>query len=152
MVAGRAPIPVRPQLVEAATWRAARSGLEGELVDPATARPVPARQLVGQLLTSLRPELEATGDWELVAELTRSALAGGSSAARQRAAYARGGLPHVVDTLIEETRAVQLAGRRQEQADAMSQVELRVVGQLHRLAFSERAITIESGSRASVVA
>ena len=49
--------------------------------------------------------LESTGDWELVCELTRSALARGSSAARQRAARADGGLRNVVDTLVAETRA-----------------------------------------------
>jgi glutamate---cysteine ligase / carboxylate-amine ligase len=103
-LAGRAPPAVRPELLEAATWRAAQSGLEGNLIDPATAAPVPARQLIGQLLADLRPALEATGDWELIADLTELALAGGSSAARQRAACARGGLQKVVDTLLTETR------------------------------------------------
>ena len=83
------PAPaVRPELLEAATWRAAQSGLEGNLVDPATASPVPADQLIGQLLAELQPTLESTGDWGLVADLAESALARGSSAARQRAAYA----------------------------------------------------------------
>ena len=104
-VAGRAPLLVRPELLEAATWRAARSGLEGDLVDPATAAPVPARQLIRQLVADLRPALETTGDWDQVASLTESALARVSSAARQRAAYARGGLEQVVDTLMDETRA-----------------------------------------------
>jgi len=104
-VAGRAPLPVRPELLEAATWRAARSGLEGDLVDAATAAPVPARQLIRQLVADLRPALETTGDWDQVTGLTESALARVSSAARQRAAYARGGLEQVVDTLMEETRA-----------------------------------------------
>jgi YbdK family carboxylate-amine ligase len=104
-VTGRAPLRVRPELLEAATWRAARSGLEGDLVDPATAAPVPARQLIRQLLADLRPALETTGDWDQVTGLTESALARVSSAARQRAAYARGGLEQVVDTLLEETRA-----------------------------------------------
>ena len=104
-LAGRAPPAVRPELLEAATWRAAQSGLEGNLVDPATATPVPAHQLIGELLASLRPMLEATGDWELVTVLAESALARGSSAPRQRAACARGGLQKVVDTLLTETRA-----------------------------------------------
>jgi glutamate---cysteine ligase / carboxylate-amine ligase len=103
-VAGQPPLPVRPELLEAAKWRAARSGLEGDLVDPAAAAPVAARQLVWRLLAGLRPALEATGDWELAAELTRSALTRGSSAARQRAAWARGGLQEVVDMLLAETR------------------------------------------------
>ena len=104
-LAGRAPPAVRPELLEAATWRAAQSGLEGNLVDPVTATPVPAHQLIRQLLADLRPALESTRDWELAAELTKSALAGGSSAARQRTASARGGLAKVVDTLLAEARA-----------------------------------------------
>jgi glutamate---cysteine ligase / carboxylate-amine ligase len=103
-LASRAAPAVRPELLEAATWRAAQSGLEGNLVDPATATPVPAHQLIGELLAELRPTLESAGDWELVADLTQAALARGSSAARQRAAYARGGLAKVVDTLLTETR------------------------------------------------
>jgi carboxylate-amine ligase len=101
-VAGRAPLPVRPELLEAATWRAARSGLEGDLANPATAAPVPGRQLIRHLLADLRPALQSTGDWDQVTGLTESALARGSSAARQRAAYARGGFRQVVDTLMEE--------------------------------------------------
>jgi len=102
---GQPLVPVRPELLQAATWRAARAGLEGDLVDPLTASPVPAGRLIGQLLADLRPALESTGDWELVWELTRSALARGSSAVRQRAARASGGLRNVVDTLVAETRA-----------------------------------------------
>jgi carboxylate-amine ligase len=104
-IAGRPPVPVRAELVQAATWRAAQAGLEGDLVDPATATPVPARRLVGGLLADLRPTLELAGDWELVAELAKAALARGSSAARQRAAFGRGGLREVVDTVVAETRA-----------------------------------------------
>jgi glutamate---cysteine ligase / carboxylate-amine ligase len=104
-IAGHPPLPVRPELLEAATWRAARSGLEGDLVDPATATPVPAGQLIRRLLPDLRPALEASDDWEQVTGRTEAALARGSSAARQRAAYASGGLQEVVDTLLKETRA-----------------------------------------------
>ena len=103
-IAGSPPMSVRPELLEAATWRAAQSGLEGNLVDPATATPVPAHQLIRRLLADLRPTLESVGDWELVTELTESALARGSSAARQRAVSASGGLHDVVDSLMAETR------------------------------------------------
>jgi len=104
-IAGRAAPPVRPQLLEAASWRAARSGLEGDLVDPATATAAPAGQQIRRLLADLRPALEASGDWEQVTELAEAALARGSSAARQRAAYASGGLQEVVDVLLRETSA-----------------------------------------------
>jgi len=102
---GGPPPKIRSELLEAATWRAARSGLEGDLVDPASSAPVSARRLIGRLLGDLRPVLEATGDWELVAALTESVLARGSSASRQRAACARGGLDEVVDALLAESRA-----------------------------------------------
>ena len=117
---GQPLAPVRPELLQAATWRAARAGLEGDLVDPMTASPVPAGRLIGQLLADLRPALESTGDWELVCELTTSALARGSSAARQRAARSSGGLRNVVDTLVAETRATGpwLRGTRSAYAPA----------------------------------
>jgi carboxylate-amine ligase len=102
---GRPALPARPELVRAATWRAARSGLEGDLVDPVAGVPVPPRQALETLLNRLRPRLEDSGDWELVAELAEAVLARGSSAARQREAYARGGLHEVVDMLVAETRA-----------------------------------------------
>jgi carboxylate-amine ligase len=105
VVQGRPAPVIRTEVVRAATWRAARSGLEGELVDPGDGTPVPARQLVRRLLERQRPRLEAAGDWELVTELAGAALARGSSAARQRAAFARGGLAEVVDLLVAETRA-----------------------------------------------
>jgi carboxylate-amine ligase len=96
---------IRTEVVRAATWRAARSGLEGELVDPADGTPVPARRLLRRLLDRWRPRLEDAGDWDLVTELTEAALERGSSAARQREAFARGGLAEVVDMLVAETRA-----------------------------------------------
>jgi glutamate---cysteine ligase / carboxylate-amine ligase len=90
-IAGRPPLPVRPELLAAATWRAAQSGLEDNLVALPTATPVPAHQLIRRLLAELRPTLETAGEWELVAQLARSTLARPGSAARQRAAWARGG-------------------------------------------------------------
>ncbi len=101
----REPSSMRTEAVRASVWRAARSGLEGELVDPESGVPVPARRLLADLLARLRPRLEATGDWEIVSELTENALTLGSSASRQRIAYARGGLHRVVDLLVAETRA-----------------------------------------------
>lgn len=103
--AGRAALPIRTELVRATTWRAARAGLDGELVSPLTGLPTPAASLLGQLLDNLRPTLESYGEWDLVEELTQASLARGSSADRQRRAYACGGLDEVVDLLLAETRA-----------------------------------------------
>ena len=48
----------------AAMWRAARSGLGGELLVPGQRAPVPAADAVHALLAELRPQLEEFGDWD----------------------------------------------------------------------------------------
>jgi carboxylate-amine ligase len=90
-----------PELLRAALWRAARDGLDAELID------VPARALAGagevveRVLTWLRPALEAAGEWDEVAALVGRALAGGTGAARQRAALTRHGrLDDVIDEAL----------------------------------------------------
>lgn len=104
--AGEPPFEMSTVLGRAATWRAARSGLEEDLVDVrggGVARP--ASEVVRSLVDGLRPWLEANGDWEQVTRLADSALLVGSSAARQRRALRRRGrLTDVVDLLVAETR------------------------------------------------
>ena len=105
--ADRAPVEISPVLVRAATWRAARSGLEGDLVDIAGPSSRPAGEVVCQLLRRLRPQLEDTGDWPVVRDLAQQVLLAGTSSARQRRALRRRGrLTDVVDQLIEETSGV----------------------------------------------
>ena len=100
------PTPHTPEpLQRAAMWRAARSGLEAELLDlPSSARPLPAAEAVSGLLEHLRAHLEAAGDWEQVSGLAERALSHGSSAAQQRRVFARNGrLSDVVDHLLART-------------------------------------------------
>ncbi len=102
--AGGPAMILSPPLGRAALWRAARSGLEGDLVDVQGPASRPAAEVVTELVDSLRPQLEDGGDWETVSELTGQALAMGSSSARQRRALRRRGrLTDVVDQLIDET-------------------------------------------------
>lgn len=99
---------VQLEAARAATWQAARWGLEGELVDPVHGVPRPAGEVVEGLVAGLRPQLEAAGDWELVTGLTRQILGTGTSAARQRSAFARrGSLVDVVDLVLSETRVCE---------------------------------------------
>ena len=107
------PFPqTRHELLRAATWRAARSGLEGDLVDlahPSGPTLVPPSLLVERLVNELRAELEASGDWKQVRELSQRALVVGSSAARQRRMFGRRGeLTDVVDGLLAQTRSESL--------------------------------------------
>jgi carboxylate-amine ligase len=102
--AGDPPPLVPSPLARSALWRAARSGLEGDLVDVVEPVGRPAHQVVTDLVASLRPQLEANGDWDNVRELTRQLLRAGSSATRQRRALRRRGrLTDVVDQLLAET-------------------------------------------------
>jgi carboxylate-amine ligase len=97
-------VPVRPELVRAASWRASRFGLEGELIDVRARRSVPARELVRGLLEQLRPRLEEAGDWDEVRELVHRVETLGNGARRQREALARSGrMEDVVDLILEET-------------------------------------------------
>ena len=104
--AGRPLNRIRPPLHRAAMWRAARSGLEGDLLDlPRSPVPVPAAVAVERLVGDLRPQLDELGDWEQVFDLSVQTLSRGSSAARQRRAIARRGrISDVVDLVIADTR------------------------------------------------
>jgi carboxylate-amine ligase len=102
------PMPgIRHELLRAATWRAARSGLESDLVDlhhPFGPRLVPAANEVTNLIRSLRGPLLDTGDWQQVTELAQVVLERGSAAASQRRAFGRRGeYRDVVDTLLADT-------------------------------------------------
>jgi carboxylate-amine ligase len=104
--AGRPSTPTRPPLHRAAMWRAARSGLEGDLLDlPRSPVPVPAAVAVERLVGELRPQLEELGDWEQVFDLSVQQLSRGSSASRQRRAMSRRGrVSDVVDLVVADTR------------------------------------------------
>jgi carboxylate-amine ligase len=106
---------VRGPVLRAAMWRAARSGLEGDLVDLSDwARPVPARVAVMSLVESLRPQLEAHDDWERISQLAARAIERGSAAYWQRRVYARRErFADVVDAVLAVT------SRRDEAAGAV---------------------------------
>lgn len=101
---GAPPPRVRPELLRAAHWHAARFGVDGELVDPDAGAAVPAAERVAQLLAFARPALEDAGEWDEVSALAGEVLGGGSGARRQREAYAATGrLEGIVDWLVGET-------------------------------------------------
>lgn len=94
----------RPELLRAAKWRAARYGLDADLIDVEAKRAVPALELVEKLLAFLRPVLEEHQEWDEIQALVRETCARGTGAARQRAAYAQANrYEDVVDLIIAET-------------------------------------------------
>ena len=93
-----------PAVLDAAFWRAARSGMEGDLVDVVTGQPRPATEVLVDLVAELEPRLEATGELDLVRDLLDGVRATGTSAARQRSAHRRRGRRgDVVAVLLAET-------------------------------------------------
>ena len=97
-------VHVRPELLRAAKWRAARYGLAEVLIDTQAARAVPAPEMVGKFLNYLRPALEEHGEWDEIASLVNETVERGTGAARQREAFARRErLEDVVDFVIAET-------------------------------------------------
>jgi carboxylate-amine ligase len=104
----RPPSPVpRAELLRAATWRAARYGISGDLVDVEAATAAPARELIGRLLGRLRPALEDLGDWDEVSALVGRTLSDGTAADRQRRVWtATGDLRAVLDLVVEATGGV----------------------------------------------
>jgi glutamate---cysteine ligase / carboxylate-amine ligase len=115
------PSTAQPAAIErAAMWRAARSGLEGELVDLAGPRSVPAGVLVRNIINELRSELESHGDWDYVRDLADAALARGSAAARQREVLRqRDRITDVVDAILAETRGENIEPLRASGAAAL---------------------------------
>jgi YbdK family carboxylate-amine ligase len=102
--AGRPPPPVRADVLRLASWRAARYGLEGDLVHPGTGRPAPASGVLADLVDRVRPALADLGDLELVSELLAALLARGSGASAQREIYRRtGNLSAVVVHAVAKT-------------------------------------------------
>ncbi|PRY69385.1 carboxylate-amine ligase [Glaciihabitans tibetensis] len=105
IVAGVSFVPTAVPLHRAAMWQAARGGLSSNLLGPGLhPRPIPAERAVRQQVQRLRPQLEELGDYAQVSQLVESVLARGTSADRQRAAFAeRGSLDDVVELVVQET-------------------------------------------------
>ncbi|MFH5806642.1 glutamate--cysteine ligase [Alienimonas sp. DA493] len=94
----------RPELLKAANWRAARSGVNGELVDLVAGRKRPAVELIEGILGELADELNDLGEGAFVRERVREILDGGNSADRQRAAVEKSGeVRSAVDLVVRET-------------------------------------------------
>ncbi len=99
------PVPVRTELLRLTGWRAGRSGLDGDLVDP-TGRPAPAAQVIRMLVDHLRPVLDDHGELDVVQDLVSTVLRRGNGATAQRRVYrASGGLTDVVAHAVDRTVA-----------------------------------------------
>jgi glutamate---cysteine ligase / carboxylate-amine ligase len=88
---GAPPLRMRPELLRLAAWRASRSGLDGELIDPRTGRPGGAAAVTALLLAHVRDALADAGDLGTVTGLLTQVQRRGTGAAFQREEFRRTG-------------------------------------------------------------
>ncbi|MFJ3881213.1 glutamate--cysteine ligase [Streptomyces sp. NPDC090077] len=100
--AGTVPPTCSQEMLQAATWHAARHGLSGTLVDPA-GRMRSSGDVLSLLLQYIGPALEENGDHREVTSLVHRLLREGTAADRQRLALAEAGLPAVAALIAAGT-------------------------------------------------
>ncbi len=103
--AGEPAPDVPTELLRLATWRAGHDGVDGVLLDPHTARPLAATDVLGQLLEHVEPALLESGDLYFVERQLAAVLKRGTGAWRQRELAADHDLPTVVTHLARATLA-----------------------------------------------
>jgi len=99
-VAGATPeIQMRPELLRAAGWRAARWGMSGQLVDSRSGRAalVPAWDLAAALIAEVSAALDTAGDLDRVRQGLEEIRRRGTGADRQRAGVGEGDIARAVD-------------------------------------------------------
>lgn len=93
---GRSASDMPTELLRVATWRAGRSGLEGELVHPGTGRPAAAAEVIADLIAHVHTALSESGDRSLVKDLLAAVMARGNGARAQQKTFARTNDPSAV--------------------------------------------------------
>jgi carboxylate-amine ligase len=102
--AGRPVASVRAELARAAAWRAAREGVDGQLVDTGAGTPVPAWDLVGALVQWVSPALAEAGDATRVTAGLATLRRRGTGARQQRELLAAAGtFEGLVDGVVART-------------------------------------------------
>jgi carboxylate-amine ligase len=102
--AGRPAPDVRTEVLRVAAWRAGRSGLSGDLVDPRTGSPAPAAVVVAALVDQVRAALTDSGDLAEVERGVAEVFRRGTGADLQRRVFAEtGDLAAVVRAAVAAT-------------------------------------------------
>jgi len=104
---GRAPADLGVSVLRLAGWRAARSGLTGDLLLPPGMQPAPAETVVEALLDHVKDALADSGDLDRARESCARLLRDGNGARVQRDLLARtGSLREVVAACVRRTQGV----------------------------------------------
>lgn len=81
---GRPADPVSVAVLRLAMWQAGRHGISGDLLDPETHRPRPAREVVERLLDHIGPALRDSGDMARVEQGIDRVFTRGTGSSTQR--------------------------------------------------------------------
>lgn len=100
-----------PAIVNGANWKAARNGLESEVIDPLSAELLPAFDLVDRMLGTIEIELDRFDDRDRIDRYLRRLREGGAPANRQRAAYESAGMSGLLELYRAAGVAVAAPGR-----------------------------------------
>ena len=104
--ADRDAAPWRADLLRVAGWRAARSGIGGDLVHPVTRELAAPRVALEALAEEVGPQLDLAGERRFVEDGFERLLARGNGAVRQRRTFEEShDLIRVVDDLADATEA-----------------------------------------------
>ncbi|MCX4767579.1 glutamate--cysteine ligase [Streptomyces sp. NBC_01275] len=104
--AGKEPLDHSVSLLRLAGWRAARSGLTGDLLHPETLRHAPAETVVGALLAHVEDALADSGDLERACASSAELLRHGNGSQLQQEVWERtGSLREVVIMCVRHTQS-----------------------------------------------
>ncbi|APE34361.1 carboxylate--amine ligase [Nocardia mangyaensis] len=96
--------PVPGEILRAAYWNSAHSGLDGDGLDPVDGRVLPHRMLLAELVAGIEPALRASGDLPFVLAAIDAVSARGNGARRQvETMRARRAVADVVEELAGAT-------------------------------------------------
>jgi carboxylate-amine ligase len=101
---GQPARPSRTEVLRLAAWRASRSGLDDDLLNPVTGLPEQAATVASLLVDHCRDALDDAGDTDAVQEMLSALLARGNGASSQRAAFRQSGrLADMVNSVVAVT-------------------------------------------------
>ncbi|WP_431711927.1 carboxylate-amine ligase [Glutamicibacter uratoxydans] len=94
--------PFYPEMLDLALWQAAKNGVHANQLDPRNGATISTRDLARRLLKLTEPALRESKDYDFAVHSLRNLLETGNGAVRQRAAFARGSISHLLENAHAE--------------------------------------------------
>ncbi|MGV9664536.1 glutamate--cysteine ligase 2 [Nocardia niigatensis] len=121
--------PVQHEILRAAYWKAARTGINGNGIHPVDGSVIPVQARLAELVDHIGPALEELGDRDFVTSAIQAVLARGNGACRQLEAFR---LRRDVGDVVTELANATLEGCHRHPADLYSREGNITEGRPHR--------------------